>query len=39
MRPDKLVAEVVKFCQICRQIEPAAPVGWKHGKLEVDLFC
>ena len=32
----KLVAQVVKSCQMCRQIDPA-PVTWEHGHLEVDL--
>ena len=30
-----LVAEVVRACQVCRQVDPA-PVTWEHGHLDVD---
>ena len=29
------VAEVVRSCQVCRQVDPA-PVTWEHGHLDVD---
>lgn len=32
---DKVVAKVVKFCQIYKHVDPA-PVKWQHGQLSVD---
>jgi hypothetical protein len=31
-----LVADVVRSCQMCKQIDPA-PVAWEHGSLDVSL--
>ena len=32
----KLIAEVVRACQVCRQVDPG-PVTWEHGQLGGDL--
>ena len=31
----KVVAEVVKSCQVCKQIDPT-PITWEHGQLNVE---